>query len=102
MIRALCHAALICCLGIAACAVQPAVADVTMITVPGRHQTICAGQSSKADVILALGNTKILRFDSGFEVWVYHLEDDGAELIVLFAPSGVVAKTRVLAKPMAP
>ena len=123
-------AALTICLGITACTVLPAATDVTLITAPGKQQAICIGQSSKADVIAALGSTKVLRFDSGFEVWVYRLDDkpaaemagldwlastailglgnraqradNRAEFIVLFAPSGVVAKTRVRPKPMAP
>jgi hypothetical protein len=130
MIRRPCLAALAFCVGIAACAIPPAATDVKMISAPGQQQAIRAGQSSKADVIAALGTTKILRFDSGFEVWVYHLDDKRAdelagldslalnaiegrgvlaqradgnpEFIVLFAPSGVVAKTRVRPKPMVP
>jgi len=104
--------------------------DLTMITAPSRQQAIRAGQSSKTDVIAALGSTKVLHFDSGFEVWIYQLDDNraeelamleslasraiggqgglpqqgggGAEFIVLFAPSGVVAKTRVRPKLMVP
>ena len=101
-----------------------------MIPAPGKQQAIRAGQSSKADVIAALGSTKVLRFDSGFEVWIYRLNDNrademagpdslaskaitgqsgpaqeadsSAEFIVLFTPSGVVAKTRVRPKPTVP
>ena len=104
--------------------------DLTKITALGRQRAIRAGQSSKTDVIRAFGSTKVLRFDSGFEVWIYQLDDkradelaspdsrasgaikgqgglaqlgDGsAEFIVLFAPSGVVAKTRVRPKSMVP
>jgi hypothetical protein len=117
-------------IGIVACAVPPTATDVTMITTPGKQQSIRAGQSNMADVIAALGSTKVLRFDSGFEVWVYLLDDkraddvatpdslpskamvrqgslpqqapSSAEFIVLFAPSGVVAKTRIRPRPTAP
>ena len=71
------------------------------------------------DVVAALGSTTVIRFDSGYEVWVYRYVDaaprkqahspDGAparpdkaerdeppfELVMLFTPSGVVAKVRV-------
>jgi hypothetical protein len=76
------------------------------------------GRSTKADVRAALGDTLVIGFDSGYEVWVYRLVNDGrsgarapeaitrtaphspprwrnAEFVVLFAPSGVVAKTRI-------
>ena len=43
---------------------------------------------SKADVALALGETTVVRFDSGFEVWAYPFG-----LVALFNPAGVVAKT---------
>lgn len=72
---------------------------------------VVAGKSTKADVIAALGPTQAIRFDSGYEVWVYRLavaesaprfttSDKAwppapAEFVILFAPSGVVAKTRV-------
>jgi hypothetical protein len=128
VIRKPCLAASALCICIAACAVPPAATDVAMIAAPGKQQAIRAGQSSKADVIAALGSTKVLRFDSGFEVWIYHLDqkrademagpdwlasksierqsspaqqaDSRDEFIVLFAPSGIVAKTRVRPKPM--
>ena len=71
---------------------------------------VVVGRSTKADVIAALGQTLSIRFDSGYEVWVYRLavaesaprfttSDKAwppapAEFVILFAPSGVVAKTR--------
>jgi hypothetical protein len=77
---------------------------------------ITLGKSTKADVIAALGKTVVISFDSGFEVWVYQYTGDTAakengidrieqagsgngtrgktEFVVLFAPSGVVTKTR--------
>lgn len=51
------------------------------------------GSSTKADVVAALGKTTPIEFDSGFEVWVYR--SGTSELVILFAPSGTVAKTRV-------
>jgi hypothetical protein len=69
------------------------------------------GKSTKGDVAAALGETLVLRFDTGYEVWVYQVENHARapaaratdeataatrpELVILFAPSGVVAKTRI-------
>ncbi len=61
-------------------------------------ERVVAGQSTKDDVLAALGPATVLRFDSGFEVWVYRakpLAASGAEFVILFAPSGTVKKTRL-------
>lgn len=52
----------------------------------------------KADMALALGQGgKRLRFDSGYEVWDYELGRRGeSEIVVLFAPTGVAAKSRTM------
>ncbi len=80
---------------------------------------VVPGTSTKADVIAALGETLVIRFDSGYEVWVYRLDDGtsgegtpsapwlrraatpeaSAEFVILFAPSGVVTKTRIRPAP---
>ena len=63
------------------------------------------GKSTKADVVAALGETLAISFDSGFEVWVYRLgkdktrRDTTGEFVILFAPSGLVAKTRIRPAP---
>jgi hypothetical protein len=69
--------------------------------------SIAVGKSSKADVLSALGKAgSVLIFESGFEVWVYrvrgpqHAKQSDAEFVLLFAPSGVLAKTRL--KPPVP
>lgn len=67
----------------------------------GAIDRVVAGTSTKADVVAALGNAITIRFDSGFEVWVYRFKGSGnarsarTEFVVLFAPSGVVLKTRI-------
>jgi hypothetical protein len=59
------------------------------------------GQSTKADVRAALGEAVVVGFDSGYEVWVYRERPPEkepaakAELVLLFAPSGILTKTRV-------
>lgn len=65
--------------------------------------TVAIG-SSKSDVIAALGRGVEIRFDSGYEEWIYRYSEEAParsmpvrkrELVVLFTPSGVVAKTRL-------
>jgi outer membrane protein assembly factor BamE (lipoprotein component of BamABCDE complex) len=65
--------------------------------------------STKAQVTAALGSAAVVRFDSGYEVWVYRYvqkaparpnqlaleEIPPSELVLLFAPSGVVTKVRI-------
>ena len=91
------------------------------------RDTIIVGKSTKAGVLAALGKATVVSFDSGFEVWVYRITGEGitgetaaranwvermlragsakdaargkAEFVVLFAPSGVVAKTRIRPAP---
>lgn len=62
--------------------------------------TVALGQSSKEDVLAALGPGTVVSFDSGYEVWVYRKnplrsEPANAEFVVLFAPSGIVKKMRI-------
>ena len=91
------------CMFVAGCAIDPArpptaaVTAVRMKVAPAdRLNTIVIGRSTKADVLAALGETLAISFDSGYEVWAYRLANTkSGELVVLFAPSGVVAKTRI-------
>ena len=63
---------------------------------------LVVGQSTKADVRAALGEAVVIDFASGYEVWVYRerLREKAApprsDLVLLFAPSGILAKTRAL------
>ena len=79
-------------------------ASFTTISAPNARDAISIGKSTKADVIAALGKTTVLNFDSGYEVWVYQVTGgaaaiDRTEFVILFAPSGVVAKTRIRPPP---
>ncbi|MBC7802324.1 MAG: hypothetical protein H7Y16_00480 [Candidatus Parcubacteria bacterium] len=65
--------------------------------------TVAIG-SSKSDVFAALGKGVEIRFDSGYDEWIYRYTEEAPakgmparkrELVVLFAPSGTVAKTRL-------
>jgi len=86
----------------------------TLTTIPAQNAeaAISIGKSTKADVLAALGKTALISFDSGFEVWVYQVTGDMSaravwgkpaktEFVVLFAPSGVVTKTRLRPPPPA-
>jgi hypothetical protein len=84
----------------------------------GLTDSVAIGKSTKSDVLATLEETLVIRFHTGYEVWVYGLPDGqsaregrvqptrrgvpdsrkaerSGELVILFAPSGVVAKTRV-------
>jgi hypothetical protein len=60
-------------------------------------QALVVGKSTRADVRAALGNATVVDFASGYEVWVYRENPRKNELVLLFAPSGVLAKLRVSA-----
>ena len=77
----------------------PPFRDPTM-SMPSAQALIVPGQSTRRDVSAALGTATVVAFDSGFEVWAYREKlqknpSDNAELVILFAPSGIVKKIRV-------
>ncbi|WBY02480.1 hypothetical protein PE066_02780 [Ramlibacter tataouinensis] len=76
---------------------QPPFAD-PQLTVPAAAQRVAPGQA-KPEVQARLGPGEVLRFDSGYEVWVYRSKgapDPRAapELVLLFEPAGTLAKVR--------
>lgn len=53
--------------------------------------------ATRASVLAALGPTRSIAFDSGYQVWLYQAPRPGgqfAEYVVLFDAAGVVSKTR--------
>lgn len=55
------------------------------------------GQATRASVLAALGKTRKVSFDSGYETWLYQVPRGGgrfAEFVILFDPTGKVSKTR--------
>jgi len=107
---------------IAGCAVQSAPApdarvesaQITRLSKERVKNAVAIGRSTKADVIAALGEAAVIRFESGYEVWVYRLADDPpakprttrkgseeaeretrSEFVILFAPSGLAARVRM-------
>ena len=115
------------CASVTGCAVPgapsatTAAAAANAISARDARDAFAIGKSTKADVIAALGKTTVISFDSGFEVWVYQIKGDTpakvswweriehagsekgtlgkTEFVVLFAPSGVVTKTRIRPAP---
>jgi endonuclease YncB( thermonuclease family) len=107
---------------IAGCALQTSAPSASVSATRARviaddrtKDAVVIGRSTRADVIAALGQTLVIRFDTGYEVWVYRLDGrpaparrvasdkawpwTPAEYVILFAPSGRVAKTRIRPAP---
>ena len=64
------------------------------------REAIVAGQTLQAQALATLGPATEIQFDSGYAVWVYRArtgesQASRAELVILFAPSGVVKKIRL-------
>lgn len=81
---------------LAGCASAPAPLG-TSIPTARLDAAVVPGQTTRAQMVAALGPTSFVRFDSGYEVWLYQSPADGgrfAEFVVLVDPAGVVSKTR--------
>jgi len=81
---------------LAGCATAP-VPIGTSIPAAKLDAAVVPGQTTRAQMLAALGPTKFVHFDSGYEVWLYQSPADGgrfAEFVVLVDPAGVVRKTR--------
>src|SRR4051794_9259734 len=90
------------CLG--GCAIEPTTAPSAytssvrkkVIRAERLREAVVIGKSTRSEVIAALGETLVISLDTGHEVWVYRLAASrDAEFVILFAPSGIVAKTRL-------
>ena len=91
---------------LAGCATQPAPKPVPLAageirSANAAQSGLAIGKTTKADVRAALGEGTMVNFDSGYEVWVYRqpaleqTKTPAGELVLLFEPSGILAKTRV-------
>jgi hypothetical protein len=81
---------------LAGCATAPAPVG-TSVPAARLDAAIVPGQTTRAQMLAALGSTKFVHFDSGYEVWLYQSPATGgqfAEFVVLVDPAGVVQKTR--------
>lgn len=71
------------------------------LSMQNASDAIAIGKATQSDVIAALGPATVVKFDSGFEVWVYREKSAPdaaaakAEFVILFAPTGIVKKTRI-------
>ena len=89
----------LCAVLLAGCATQPAPPG-SIVAAERLSSAVVAGRTTKAELLAALGPTKSVRFDSGYEAWVYQSPAGGgqfSEFVVLIDPSGVVSKTRTRA-----
>lgn len=90
---------LLCALVLAGCASQPAPPGA-VVAAERLAQSVVAGRTTRAELLAAFGPTKQVRFDSGYEAWVYQSPAGGgqfSEFVVLIDPSGLVSKTRTRA-----
>lgn len=74
---------------------------------------VAVGKSTRSDVLAALGNARVISFDNGYDEWIYRFAAEApanetpartaavpkTEFVVLFAASGIVAKTRLRPAP---
>jgi hypothetical protein len=72
-----------------------------ILSAQAARDAVSVGKSTKAEVRTSLGEALVIDFASGYEVWVYRerLREKAppppTELVLLFAPSGILAKTRI-------
>lgn len=69
------------------------------LAAPAAAQRVEPGRSTRAEVAAALGTAETIRFDSGYEIWVYRaagarVPAEAPELVILFGPDGLVKKVR--------
>ena len=73
------------------------------LSMQAASDTIKLGKTTQADVLTTLGPATVVKFDSGFEVWVYRghtprpadAEKAPAEFVILFTPQGIASKMRL-------
>ena len=73
------------------------------LSIQAANDTITLGKTTQSDVLATLGPATVVKFDSGFEVWVYRAhtsrpadaEEAPAEFVILFTPQGIASKKRL-------
>jgi hypothetical protein len=95
------------CAVLAGCAVTPPppkpapLGRGEIVSAHAAEDALTVGTSTKSDIRAALGEAVVVDFPSGYQVWVYRQRPTekppapGAELVLLFDPSGTLTKTRV-------
>lgn len=81
---------------LAGCVSQPQQEQVPTVPLAALSQQLVPGQTTREQALAFAEPAQRIRFDSGYEAWLYHYPAAAgpAEYVVLFAPSGIVAKTR--------
>ncbi|MFD2365557.1 hypothetical protein [Pseudoduganella sp. GCM10020061] len=96
--------ALIAALLLAGCASAPQ-QEIRTVPLDALTGQIVAGHTTREQA-RALGEpVQRIRFDSGYEAWLYNYPGPAGaigEYVILFAPSGVVHKTRTAIVPLPP
>ena len=70
------------------------------LSMQSAQEIVAVGKTTQDEALSALGPATDIQFDNGYTIWVYRarsaqLDADKAEFVILFAPSGVVKKTRL-------
>lgn len=73
------------------------------LTMQAARALLVTGRSSTDEALARLGPGTVVRFPSGYQVWVYRAQpprrgdpaSESAELVLLFSPAGVLARARV-------
>lgn len=89
---ALCFAA-----ALAGCATVPAAPPGTPVSDSKVAAAVVPGQTTRAQLLAALGPTRHIAFDSGYEVWLYQAPAGAGryrEVVILLDPNGLVRKLR--------
>lgn len=69
----------------------------TLVSASGFASSVVPGKTTRAGLLAALGPTRSVVFDSGYEAWLYVAPagpERYREFVVLIGPDGVVKKTR--------
>lgn len=78
---------------------RPTFRDASM-SLQAASDSVAPGKTTKVEALAALGPATLVKFDSGFEVWIYRLKPPNAdvapaEFVILFTPGGIASKTRI-------
>ena len=82
---------------LAGCASPPPAPPGTQVAAGRLAQGVIPGRTTKDELLATFGPTRHVRFDSGYEAWVYQSPAGAgtfAEFVILIDPRGVVKKTR--------
>jgi hypothetical protein len=100
-VRRIAFAAFACIGGCALFQPPPPAAETAPLRAEEMLSVVMIGKSTKADVRAALGEAVVIDFESGYEVWVYRerlrekATPPATEFVLLFAPSGILQRTRI-------